>query len=45
MLNSVFVCTAIMGNQDDGDNDVSGDLPSVASTREFGSNTRGCEPM
>jgi len=28
VMNSVFVLTAIMGNQDDGDRDVSGDLPS-----------------
>jgi hypothetical protein len=26
-----------MGNQDEGDKVVSGDLPSVVSTREFGS--------
>jgi hypothetical protein len=32
--------TAIMGNQDDDDKDVSGDLPSVVSTREPCGNTR-----
>lgn len=49
MMNPVFVLTAIMGNQNDGDKNISGDLPSVVSTREFGGlvaiPTGGCEPM
>lgn len=37
MMNAVIVLTAIIVNQDEDDKDVSGDLPSVVSTREFGS--------
>jgi hypothetical protein len=37
VMDSVFVLAAIMRNQDEGDKNVSGDLPSVVSTREFGS--------
>jgi len=36
-MDSVGVLTAIIRNQNEDDEEVSGDLPSVVSTREFGS--------